>query len=715
MFRYTFLFILLIALLAWFIFFPIKTSVNHKGITPSPVDDITYLRFGHNTPIDSALHEAAVRFAAEIKRKSKGKVQIAIFPSQQLGNDHKMVEMARNGELDILLTPTAKMSVPIPSMQYADLPFYFPSREDLYMMLDGEPGKILLNKLDTIGLVGITFWENGFKHFTGNSPLISPEDFRNKKIRVMKSRIIMEQFKAFDAEPVPIDFHSTRQALADNVVDGQENPLIAIVSMGFYQVQSDLTLSEHAYLGYVLSISKKIFEKLPQKVKLMLIDTAKEITPWERQETQRREKKLIETIRRSGVAIHQLSDENRQKFANKTASIAKKYENIIGADLISKTEELLLIKYGPDPKKQEQIVIGINAAISGPGQASGLAIKRGAELAINEINSKGGVLGKPLKLIVRDHRFSPSIGKSNIEHFTNRDDIVAVIGGKHSAIIINEIKLIQQNKIPYLVPWAAIAEIIENNFQDNYLFRVSANDRIAARFIAAYALKHNKKPAIIVENSPWGRNNLTRMSAYLSEQGIKPATSIIYNLGQKSYLKELKEIKKSSADSIIMVANTKEGTILVEEMIKQGSTLPIISHWGITGGTFFKENKGILDKINLHFLQTFSFTKSKRLPASQLQYSYQQYYDCCFDGEIEAPSGVAQTYDLVHLLAIAIEKAGTTDRTKVKETLENLPSHEGALKFYSPAFTKDRHDALDQNDFFMAMFDLDGRIVPATN
>ncbi|MBD3824624.1 MAG: TRAP transporter substrate-binding protein DctP [Epsilonproteobacteria bacterium] len=119
-------------------------------------------------------------------------MKIKVYPAQELGNDHQMVELAREGKIDILLTPMSKMSIPIPPMQHSDLPFFFPKREDLYAMLDGEVGERLLAQLKSIDLVGVTFWENGFKHFSANAPITSPDDFKGKKVRIMKSRIIQE-------------------------------------------------------------------------------------------------------------------------------------------------------------------------------------------------------------------------------------------------------------------------------------------------------------------------------------------------------------------------------------------------------------------------------------------------------------------------------------------------------------------------------------------
>jgi C4-dicarboxylate-binding protein DctP len=670
------------------------------------------LRFGHNTPTDSALHQAALRFAQTVAEKTGQRVQVEVFPAQQLGNDHEMVEMAREGALDILLTPTAKMSIPLPAMQYADLPFFFPSREDAYALLDGEPGRLLLDKLDRIGLVGVTFWENGFKHFTGNQPFLRPEDFAGQKVRVMKSRIIMDQFRALGAEPVPIDFHATRQALADKVVAGQENPLVAIVSMGFHEVQSDLVLSEHAYLGYVFSISRKRFDDLPMEIANVLVETAQEITPWEREETQRREQALLETIRQAGVNVHRLTPEQRNAFAERVSRIAKASESVIGADILSKTEEILLEKYGPAADSGEQILIGIDADLSLDGGVAGLAIKRGVELALAEINESGGLLGKPLGLIARDHRVTTSMGMANLNHFIRRADVVAVIGGKHSAVIAEEIPLIQQARIPYLVPWATASVLTDNGHADNFLFRVSANDRLVSGFLVDYLLKHHKRPAILVENSIWGRGNLERMTAHLQGLGLKPGASLVVNRGQQDFSKELASISASGSDSLLLVLNSNEAAVLLGKLAEQAKPLPVVSHWGIIGGSFYRDVQRVLPRIDLRFFQTYSNRGKRQQQREALMARYRAAYAHPEDQSVEAPMAVAQAYDLTQLLALAIRQAGTTERRAVKQALEQLPPHSGVMKHYQPAFTPDNHDALGNDDFFMARFDVNGAIVP---
>ena len=683
-------------------------EVQSKNNLKTKSEKIIKLKMAHNLPINSALHEASVLFAKKVKEKTYDQVQIEIFPSQRLGNDHQMVELARAGKIDILLTPTAKMSLSVPSMQYADLPFLFPTRKDAYLLLDGKPGQMILNDLSSIDLVGVSFFENGFKHFTGNVPLLSPNDFKDKKIRVMKSRIIMEQFKALGAKPVAIDFHATKKALKDRVVDGQENPLVAIVNMGFHEVQSDLTISEHAYLPYVFTISKKTLSKLPIEIGDILIQTGKEVTAWERLETQKRETEFLDTIRKAGVNIHVLTKEQKEKFAQATKNIVNMYEDIIGSHIISKTQELLYKKY----KDENSIVIGINADISMGTKGAGLAIKRGAELAVDEINSQGGLLGKRVVLIAKDHKSISTQGIQNVQKFIKNSDVKAIIGGKHSPIISSEISYIQEAKIPYIIPWAASSNVTDNGYEDNYIFRVSLNDKYAIKFLVEQTLKNNNNPAIVVENSIWGRGAYKHIKKYMTIKGLPVPEAIIINRGDNDYENIIQSIKDQNADSILMVMDATEGTKFVKSIGKNSINLPIVSHWGIVGGDFFKINKKYLKKIDLKFIQTFSFFKNKNSVAKKLGLKYLKKYGKDSLKQIASPTGVAQAYDSMKLLAQAIKKANSFDRIKIKEALETITFYKGAVKTYNNPFDIKDHDALDEKDFFMARYNEDGSIIP---
>jgi len=664
------------------------------------------LRFGHNIPTSSTLHQTAEIYAQKVFEKTNGKVKIDIFPAQKLGNDHQMVEMTRKGELDIILTPTAKMSVPMPSIQYVDLPFYFPTKEDLYTLLDGEVGKILLQNLINIDLIGVTFWGNGFKHFTAHYPLEKLEDFKDKKFRIMKSKLIKDQFNTLESDAVPIDFHATKEALKNRVVDGQENPLIAIVSMGFHEVQSNLTVSNHAYLGYVFSISSKVFATLPTDIQNVLITTARELTDYEREQTQKKEDLLLQEVKAKNVNIHVLTSEEKNRITQKMTNISKKYEDVIGSDIISKTEEYFIEKY---KDSDDYVYLGLDADLSMGAKVSGLAIKRGIELALEEINQNGGLLGKKVLLISRDHKARSNRSKKNIQYFKEKDRVIGLIGGLHSAVIASGLEEIKASNIPFMVPWAA-APILTEDTNSN-IFRVSANDKYASEFILDSALQKSDKLAILVENSVWGRSSLAIMKKALNKHNKKFLYIKEFNRGHKSFDSDFEKIKNSGANTIIMVANPIEGGKIAAEAAALDTAPTIFSHWGIIGGDFFNKHKNSIEKTNLQFIQSFSFLDNKKDESIQLANKYKNKYSVSSKDMIKAPAGVAQAYDATKILALAIKQANSFDHKKVKNELENINHYEGAIKTYNKPFSNKNHDALEKKDFFMAKFGENGLII----
>lgn len=683
----------------------VRTKVN----TPIEVQNekVIELKLAHHQPQESLLHRAALHFANEVEKKTQGKVKITLFPNQELGSNQKMLELSKRGEIDILATPTAKMSTDVPSMQYVDLPFLFQTKKDAYTLLDGKVGALLLEDLKDKGLFGLGFWDAGFKNFTSNKPLLKVEDFKDLKIRVMKSRMLMDEFNSLKAKPIPIDFHSVKQALKDGVVEAQENPLNVIRTMAFNEVQSDMTLSKHSYIAYVMTISQQVFSKLPLDVKNVLIQTAIETKIWNRKELIKEEEKDLKTLIAAGLNVHTLSANERKRFSDTTSFVMKKYEDVFGSHIVSKTEEYFYKK-----ENNENIVaIGIDADLSMGAKGAGLAIKRGVALAVNDINENGGLLGKKVIVVAKDHRGTTTQAKENIKDFVSDKNIFAVIGGKHSAIVFSYIKQIQDNKLIFFSPWAAATSLTENGYKDNYIFRVSLNDRFATEFLAKEALKKASNPAIVVENSIWGKEALQNINRYLESKNLPKQEGYIINRGYKNFDKEFQDIKKKRHDSILLVLNSEEAKRIVFYMGENQIKLPIISHWGIVGDTFYNLNKKYLGDIDLRFIQTFSLTQKNKV-AKKLEQNYIQKYSHSSHDRVNAPTGVTQAYDSVMLLARAVKDANSFSSNKVKEALENINIYKGALKTYKKPFTKLNHDALKMEDFFMAKFNGNGDIVP---
>ncbi|WP_251975732.1 TRAP transporter substrate-binding protein [Salinicola avicenniae] len=300
-----------------------------------------HLKFHHDLPEDSAQHLAAERFRDTVAERSNGEITVEIFPNNTLGDDVQVTQQMQMGAVEAAIIPTAKLSGFVPAMQIIDLPFLFPSPEVAHTILDGQPGQDLLETVDQVGLRGVTFWESGFKQFTCNQSINGPEDFAGRKVRVMQSPIIMEQFEAMDANPVPIAFGETYNALQQGVVDCQENPLVSIAKMRFYEVQSDMVISNHAYLGYAFLFSQRWFDSLSEEDQALLTEVAQETTDFEREETARREADYVATIEESGTHVSTLSDDQREAFREATAPVHEAFADEIGADLMQEFQQAI--------------------------------------------------------------------------------------------------------------------------------------------------------------------------------------------------------------------------------------------------------------------------------------------------------------------------------------------------------------------------------------
>jgi branched-chain amino acid transport system substrate-binding protein len=365
----------------------------------------------------------------------------------------------------------------------------------------------------------------------------------------------------------------------------------------------------------------------------------------------------------------------------------------------------------------DPIRIGLDADMSSGAAQSGEAIRRGALIAISEINASGGVLGRPLELIVKDHRGNPARGIDNILALAEVEELVAVLGGLHTPVALAELETIHQHKLIYLGPWAAGTPIVDNDYDPNFVFRVSVRDEHAASFLIGAAQSRGfKRPGLLLWRTAWGRSNEKAMKAAVRQIGLEPPVIQWFNSGEPVLTEQFQALAAGGADVILLVANPNDGLVAVRDLARMQpeNRLPIISHWGITGGNFFNQAAENIAAIDLSFLQTFSFlTPPFPDRAKRVHDEYcKQFGPCEATAGLRSPAGIAHAYDLIHLLRLAIESSGSTDRSEVRNQLEQLPPHQGLMRNYQPAFTPQRHDALDARDFRLSRFDEVGAIVP---
>jgi len=522
------------------------------------------------------------------------------------------------------------------------------------------------------------------------------------------------------AEPVIIDFATLHQALADGAVDGQENPLVAIAGKRLYEVQKYLTLSNHAWLGYVFSASRHTFEKLPQDIRNLIIDTARELTMWEREETARLEAKFLETIQAAGVEIIQLNDQERRQFADVLAPLVCSYGFEIGYDVLAKTDELRTdalvtrAKNSNLPTSSLPWLIGLDADLSSTGFLGGGAILRGMEMAVEEINAKGGVLGRPLRIVARDHRQTPLRGVENIETFAQLPGMLAVMGGMHSDVIHNELETIHRLQIPFLLPWSAGTGAIYHDYRPSYTFRLSIDDTWVAPFLLKHAFQKGHRIAALLEQSAWGRSNHEALQPLIAKLPPGAVTLEWLNKGETDFGARLADLKNRGIDVLLLVSTAPESKALVEAMAKLDKPMPIYAHWGLTGGDFWQKSREALKKVDLRFVQSIILENNRSNPRLQaFAERYRARYRLTPIDPIPAPIGTVHAYELVNLLAKTIQQVGNTDHATIRTTLEKLKFYSGIARDYKPPFTAERHDALGPDILRLARYDQWGRIVAA--
>ncbi len=364
-------------------------------------------------------------------------------------------------------------------------------------------------------------------------------------------------------------------------------------------------------------------------------------------------------------------------------------------------------------QSKDPIKVGLDAAVSGGSAASGEAIKRGIQIAIDEINAKGGLLGgRKLELVIRDDEGNPAKGITIARELVEREKAVVVFGGLHTTVALAEVPIWHELRTPYMGVWAAGTEVTRNGQKPNYAFRVSANDDYADKFLVRYAtdVLKKSKPGLLLENTAWGQSNEVGLNKWLGQKNLKPVGIEKFNWNDPDMSPQLLRLKNAGADVVILVANAPEGAQVVKSRAKIGWDVPMIAHWGISGGRFAELTGDLSDGVA--FLQTYSFFGKQNEKGQAVLKALKDKYGVKGPEDVIAPVGTANAYDGMMLVAMAIEQAGSTDGPKVRDALENLKAeYHGLIKTYKHPFTPDQHDALTDQDYLMVVWK-GGKIVP---
>lgn len=364
------------------------------------------------------------------------------------------------------------------------------------------------------------------------------------------------------------------------------------------------------------------------------------------------------------------------------------------------------------------ITIGITAEFGIKGSHAAQSIDKGIALAVSEINAAGGILGgRRLVVERRDDRGVPARGIDNFRELAANPSVVAVFCGRFSPVALELVPLADDLGLPLLDPWAAADGITARRGElPGFVFRLSLTDSWAMATMLDNARQRNhRRLALFVPNTAWGRSSEAALSDYLKRHPGMSSETFWYNWGDVEFTDRLRLARARGAEMLIMVANESEGVPLVRQMasLPAEQRLPILAHWGIIGGDFVGSVGDALAQVDFAVVHTFSFADRNSPRARQVAESYRQLFGEDVAG-LRGQVGFAHAYDLTHLLARAIVKAGSSERAAVRRALEQLGPYSGLLRHYDRPFTPARHEALERKDVSLGHFAPSGLVVSIT-
>ena len=354
----------------------------------------------------------------------------------------------------------------------------------------------------------------------------------------------------------------------------------------------------------------------------------------------------------------------------------------------------------------EPVKVGLVAALSGQSAKSGEGITRGLTIAIDEINKRGGVLGgRMLELVRRDDESNPGKGQTAARELIDKEGVAAIFGGIDSPVSLAIVPIVNTAKVPFMGVWAAATNITRNGADPNYVFRVSAVDVLVDKALINHATKRfgAKKPGLMLVNNAWGESNLNGLTAAAKDAGLTLAGAEKFEDKDVDMTPQLGRLRDGGADCLILVGNAAPGAQVMKSLQRSAWPVPVVSHWGISGGRFPELAGSWASKV--HFVQTYSFfgpqsdTGKKVLAALMAKYP-----DIKGPGDVSPPVGVANAYDAMMLTALALDKAGATDGAKLREGLLGIENYQGLIKNYTKPFSATNHDALNENDYVMVRY-----------
>ncbi len=297
------------------------------------------IRFGYGLNENSNQGRAAKLFAEEVVKASEGKLKMRTYAAASLGSDDQMQSALIGGAQEMMVGSTATLVGISKEMAVWDTPFLFSSAAQADAVLDGPVGRQVMDKLEEKGLVGLVYWENGFRNMTNNvRPITKLEEFAGIKLRVMPNPVFLETFKLMGANAVPLPFSELFTALETKAVDGQENPFNTILSSKFYEVQQYLTVTNHVYSPWIVTASKRWWDGLSQAEQGILMAAAKKARDFERQDTREEAAKALAQLKANGMQVNEISPDEVQRMRETAQPAIQQVIDTVGQPLFDSVQ-----------------------------------------------------------------------------------------------------------------------------------------------------------------------------------------------------------------------------------------------------------------------------------------------------------------------------------------------------------------------------------------
>ena len=301
------------------------------------------IRFGYGLNEASNQGRAAKVFAEAVDKASGGKMKVRAIGAAALGPDTQMQQALIGGAQEMMVGSTATLVGITKEMALWDTPFLFSNAKEADALLDGPIGDKVKAKLQDKGLVGLVYWENGFRNLTNSKrPVNKMEDFDGIKLRVMQNNVFLTSFNTLGANAVPMSFSELFGALETRTVDGQENPYNTILSSKFYEVQKYLTVTNHVYSPWIVLVSKKWWDGLSKDEQKILSDAAKTSRDFERKDTREEAAKAVADLKAKGMQVNELPRAEADRMRNKLTRVYAMIAADVGMETWIETQNQLI-------------------------------------------------------------------------------------------------------------------------------------------------------------------------------------------------------------------------------------------------------------------------------------------------------------------------------------------------------------------------------------